>query len=143
MAKRPHSVSEISKKNLKRGIPFSVDNPEYARECNLKAQEARRKNREKQLEIEKTVTILSRLLTKKIKNNTTGEEITQKEAMVLTLLNKAIVEKDLKAIEMILKILGDFDDNNKTSVTINQPIQINKSELDATIKNIMNLADEG
>lgn len=143
MAKRPHSVSEISKENLKRGIPFSADNPEYARECNLKAQEARRKNREKQLEIEKTVTILSRLLTKKIKNNTTGEEITQKEAMVLTLLNKAIVEKDLKAIEMILKILGDFDENNKTSVTINQPIQINKSELDATIKNIMNLADEG
>lgn len=141
--KKRMKLPENSLRNLKRGIPFSADNPDYARKCNLKSQEARKLNREKEAEIENTAKILSRLLMKQIKNNTTGEVITQKEAMILTLLNKAIVEKDLKAIEMVLKLIGEFDDAEKTNITINQPIQVNKAELKAVVSDIMELADEG
>lgn len=140
--KKGMNVPQASLENLKKGTKFSADNPEYARECNLKSQEARKENRIKEQNIENSVQILSRLLRKTIKNSKTGEEITQKEAMILTLLNKAIVEKDLRAIEMILKLIGEFDDAEKTNITINQPIQVNKAELKAVVSDIMDLADE-
>lgn len=140
--KKGMNVPQTSLENLKKGTKFSADNPEYARECNLKSQEARKENRIKEQNIENSVQILSRLLRKTIKNSKTGEEITQKEAMILTLLNKAIVEKDLKAIEMVLKLIGEFDDANNTNITINQPVQIDKMELNQALKSIMNLADE-
>ena len=141
--KKGMNVPQASLENLKKGTPFSADNPEFARKCNLKSQEARRLNREKEAEIENTAKIISRLLMKKIKNNATGEEITQKEAMILTLLNNAIVEKNLKSIEMVLKLIGEFDETNSTNITINQPMQVDKQELKEVIQDIMDLADEG
>ena len=61
-------------------------------------------------ELEKSAEILKRLLAEKIENKKTGQVLTQKEAMLYGLLVKAIKEHDLKAIELILKIIGDLDD---------------------------------
>lgn len=69
-------------------------------------------------EIERSALILERLLNKDIVNNNTGEVMTQKEAMLLTLLSQAIKEKNLKAIEMILKIIGDID--NASTKIVNE-----------------------
>ena len=142
MAKRPHAVSEKSKENLKKGTKFSVDNVEHARECNRKSREARKLNKQKQQEIESSAKILIRLLQGEIKNNTTGETITQKEAMLLTLLTQGIKEKNLKAIEMILKIIGDFTEYSQNNVVINQPVKIDKTVIHNSIKEILTLAEE-
>ena len=63
--------------------------------------------------------------------------------MLYTLLSQAIKEKNLKAIEMILKIIGDFSDMPQNNVVINQPVKIDKATIDNSIKKIMALADEG
>ena len=141
--KKGMNISENSMQNLKQGQGYFAKSKEIARKCQKLAIEKRKENIEEEKQIENTAKILSRLLMKQIKNNTTGEVITQKEAMILTLLNKAIVEKDLKAIEMVLKLIGEFDDAEKTNITINQPIQVNKAELKAVVSDIMDLADEG
>lgn len=141
--KKGMNVSQNSLNNLKQGQGYFAQSKEIARKCQKLAMEKRKENIEEEKQIENTAKIISRLLMKKIKNNATGEEITQKEAMILTLLNKAIVEKDLKAIEMVLKLIGEFDDAEKTNITINQPIQVNKAELKAVVSDIMDLADEG
>ena len=141
--KKGQLVSEKSKENLKLGQGYFAKDKEFARKCQKLAVEKRKENKEEEKQIENTTKILSRLLMKQIKNKTTGEVITQKEAMILTLLNKAIVEKDLKAIEMVLKLIGEFDDAEKTNIKINQPIQVDKAELKAVVSNIMDLADEG
>lgn len=141
--KKGMNISENSIQNLKQGQGYFAKSKEIARKCQKLAMEKRKENIEEEKQIENTAKIISRLLMKKIKNNATGEEITQKEAMILTLLNKAIVEKDLKAIEMVLKLIGEFDDANNTNITINQPMQVNKQELKEAIQDIMDLADEG
>ena len=141
--KKGMNISENSIQNLKQGQCYFAKSKEIARKCQKLAMEKRKENIEEEKQIENTAKILSRLLMKQIKNSTTGEVITQKEAMILTLLNKAIVEKDLKAIEMVLKLIGEFDDADKTNITINQPIQVNKAELKAVVSDIMDLADEG
>ena len=141
--KKGMNVSQNSLNNLKQGQGYFAQSKEIARKCQKLAMEKRKENIEEEKQIENTAKIISRLLMKKIKNNATGEKITQKEAMILTLLNKAIVEKDLRAIEMVLKLIGEFDDADKTNITINQPIQVNKAELKAVVSDIMDLADEG
>ena len=141
--KKGMNVPQSSLDNLKQGQGYFAKSKDIARECQRLSVEKRKENIEEEKQLENTAKIISRLLMKKIKNNATGEEITQKEAMILTLLNKAIVEKDLKAIEMVLKLIGEFDDAEKTNITINQPIQVNKAELKAVVSDIMDLADEG
>lgn len=111
--------NEASLKNLEKGNKFSKDYQPSGKNKSagkLKASAERK-------EIEKSAQILERLLSKTIVNNQTGEEITQKEAMLLTLLGKAIKEKDLKAMEMILKIIGDMDsklllENKNINITV-------------------------
>ena len=141
MAKRPHSVTEKSKKNLT-GQGRFANNKEIAKECQKLSVAKRKENQKKSLEIETSAQILARLLQGEITNNTTGEKITQKEAMLLTLLSQAIKEKNLKAIEMILKIIGDFSEVPQSNLFINQPVKIDKAVIDKSIKEIMTLADE-
>ena len=141
--KKGMNISQSSLDNLKQGQGYFAKSKDIARECQKLSVEKRKENIEEEKQIENTAKIITRLLMKKIKNNATGEEITQKEAMILTLLNKAIVEKDLKAIEMVLKLIGEFDDANNTNITINQPMQVDKQELKEVIQDIMDLADEG
>lgn len=141
--KKGMNVPQTSLNNLKQGQGYFAKSKDIAKECQRLSVEKRKENIEKEKQIENSVQILSRLLRKTIKNTKTGEEITQKEAMILTLLNKAIVEKDLKAIEMVLKLIGDFGEDNNTNITINQPIQVNKTELKEVVQDIMDLADEG
>ena len=141
--KKGMNVPQSSLDNLKQGQGYFAKSKDIARECQRLSVEKRKENIEEEKQLENTAKIISRLLMKKIKNNATGEEITQKEAMILTLLNKAIVEKDLKAIEMVLKLIGEFDDASNTNITINQPMQVNKQELKEAIQDIMDLADEG
>lgn len=115
--KRP--INEQDKINFSKGKKFSKEyqpSGENKSAGKLKASAERK-------EIEKSAQILERLLSKTIVNNQTGEEITQKEAMLLTLLGKAIKEKDLKAMEMILKIIGDMDsklllENKNINITV-------------------------
>lgn len=142
MAKRPHAVSEKSKENLKKGQNYFATSKEVARECQKKSAIKKKENKLKQQEIESSAKILIRLLQGEIKNNTTGETITQKEAMLLTLLSQGIKEKNLKAIEMILKIIGDFTEYSQNNVVINQPVKIDKTVIHNSIKEILTLAEE-
>ena len=93
-----------------------ANNSELAKECQKLSVEKRRQNTEERKQREKSADILLRLLDKSIKNKSTGEEITQKEAMLLTLLNKALVEQDLNAMKLILQLIGDLD--NKLSINM-------------------------
>ena len=68
-------------------------------------------------EIEKSAEILKRILSEEVENKKTGEILTKKEAMLYGLLAKAIKDNDLKAIELILKIIGEFD--NKITLESN------------------------
>lgn len=134
MAKREQHENCL--KNLKKFTKDYQPTPEAKSKGKLKANAERK-------EIETSAKILQRLLQNEITNNTTGETITQKEAMLLTLLSQAIKEKNLKAIEMILKIIGDFSDIPQSNVVINQPVKIDKATIDNSIKEILTLADEG
>ena len=60
-------------------------------------------------EIEKSAEILKRILSEQIENKKTGEVLTKKEAMLLGVLTKAIKEHDLKAVELVLKLIGELD----------------------------------
>lgn len=68
-------------------------------------------------EIEKSAEILKRILSEEVENKKTGEILTKKEAMLYGLLAKAIKDNDLRAIELILKIIGEFD--NKITLESN------------------------
>lgn len=134
--KRP--ITEQDKINFAKGKKFSKEyQPSPA-----KVSEGKLRANAKLREIETSAMILRRLLQDEIKNNTTGETITQKEAMLLTLLSQGIKEKNIKAIEMVLKIIGDFTEFPQNNVVINQPVKIDKAVIDKSIKEIMTLADE-
>ena len=107
-----------------------------------KVSEGRKKQIAQKKEIETSAQILIRCLNDEITNSTTGEQITQKEAMLLTLMSLGLKEKNLKAIEMILKIIGDFSEVPQSNLFINQPVKIDKAVIDKSIKEIMTLADE-
>ena len=68
-------------------------------------------------EIEKSAEILKRILSEQIENKKTGEVLTKKEAMLLGVLTKAIKEHDLKAVELVLKLIGELD--NKITLDSN------------------------
>ena len=115
--KKGMRVPKASLDNLKERQGQFANNSELARECQKKSVAKRLENQEKQKEIETSAKILNRLLNKMIKNNKTGEEITQKEAMLLGVLYKAINEHDLKAVEMVLKLIGDLSDKISVDMT--------------------------
>jgi hypothetical protein len=56
-------------------------------------------------------------LSEQIENKKTGEVLTKKEAMLLGVLTKAIKEHDLKAVELVLKLIGELD--NKITLDSN------------------------
>lgn len=60
-------------------------------------------------EIEKSAEIINRLLSENIENKQTGQILTKKEAMLLGVIAKAIKDHDLKAVELVLKLIGDLD----------------------------------
>lgn len=68
-------------------------------------------------DIEKSAEILKRILSEQIENKKTGEVLTKKEAMLLGVLTKAIKEHDLKAVELVLKLIGELD--NKITLDSN------------------------
>lgn len=107
-----------------------------------KVSEGRKKQIAQKKEIETSAQILIRCLNDEITNSKTGEQITQKEAMLLTLMSLGLKDKNLKAIEMILKIIGDFSEVPQSNLFINQPVKIDKAVIDKSIKEIMTLADE-
>ena len=128
--KKGMKVPKKSLDNLTGKGRFAKDK-EIAKECQKLAVAKRKENQEKQKEIEKSADILMRLLSKQIKNKATGEEITQKEAMLLTLLNKALVEQDLNAMKMILQIIGEIDNKLVSINMTNRNANISIDELKA------------
>ena len=88
--------------------------------------EGRQKQIAEKKEIEKSAEILKRILAEEIENKTTGQVLTKKEAMLYGVLSKAIKEHDLKAVELVLKLIGELD---------------NKISLEGNILNIL-VADE-
>lgn len=134
--KKGMNVPQKSLDNLTGKGRFAKDK-EIAKECQKLSVEKRKQNIEERKQIEKSADILLRLLNKSIKNKSTGEEITQKEAMLLTLLNKALVEQDLNAMKLILQLIGDLDNKlsinmtaRNTNVSIEE-IKALKAEIDA------------
>jgi hypothetical protein len=101
--KRP--INEQDKINLAKGKKFSKDYQPPAENKSKGKQEAIAERKE----IEKSAEILNRLLSENIENSKTGQVLTKKEAMLLGVLAKAIKEHDLKAVELVLKIIGDLD----------------------------------
>lgn len=134
--KKGMNVPQKSLDNLTGKGRFAKDK-EIAKECQKLSVEKRKQNTEERKQIEKSADILLRLLDKSIKNKATGEEITQKEAMLLTLLNKALVEQDLNAMKLILQLIGDLDNKlsiNMTSRNTNvsiEEIKALKAEIEA------------
>lgn len=115
--------NEQSKKNLAKGKKFTGDyQPKPERKSNGK-----RKANALRKEIEKSAEILKRLLAEEIENPKTGQVLTKKEAMLYGVLVKAIKEHDLKAVELILKLIGELD---------------NKVSLNGSILNILVADDE-
>lgn len=89
-------------KGNKEGNRFSAIN----RPDPKKISEAIQKKNAEQRETEKTIDILSRILQKLVKDKQ-GQELTAKEAMLLSLLQKAL-KGDIRAIELIVKLLGEM-----------------------------------
>lgn len=108
MAKREQHENCL--KNLKKFTKDYQPTPEAKSKGKLKA------NAEKR-QIETSAQIISRLLEKEITNKSTGEQLTQKEAMLLGVLYKAINEHDLKAVEMVLKLIGELNDKLSIDMT--------------------------
>ena len=115
MAKK-REVNENSLKNLKQFTSEYQPSPQRKSEAQKKYWKEVREN-------EKSADILNRLLQKAIPNKALGEEITQKENMLYGLLVKAIEERDLKAIELVLKIIGDLDNKLTLDGLLNTNIQ--------------------
>ena len=105
--------NEESKKNLAKGKKFSKDYQPPAENKSKGKQEAIAEKKE----IEKSAEILKRILSEQIQNTKTGEILTKKEAMLLGVLTKAIKEHDLKAVELVLKLIGELD--NKITLDSN------------------------
>ena len=105
--------NEESKKNLAKGKKFSKDYQPPAENKSKGKQEAIAEKKE----IEKSAEILKRILSEQIVNKKTGEVLTKKEAMLLGVLTKAIKEHDLKAVELVLKLIGELD--NKITLDSN------------------------
>lgn len=105
--------NEESKKNLAKGKKFSKDYQPPAENKSKGKQEAIAEKKE----IEKSAEILKRILSEQIQNTKTGEVLTKKEAMLLGVLTKAIKEHDLKAVELVLKLIGELD--NKITLDSN------------------------
>jgi hypothetical protein len=105
--------NEESKKNLAKGKKFSKDYQPPAENKSKGKQEAIAEKKE----IEKSAEILKRILSEQIENKKTGEVLTKKEAMLLGVLTKAIKEHDLKAVELVLKLIGELD--NKITLDSN------------------------
>lgn len=105
--------NEESKKNLAKGKKFSKDYQPPAENKSKGKQEAIAEKKE----IEKSTEILKRILSEQIENKKTGEILTKKEAMLLGVLTKAIKENDLKAVELVLKLIGELD--NKITLDSN------------------------
>lgn len=105
--------NEESKKNLAKGKKFSKDYQPPAENKSKGKQEAIAEKKD----IEKSAAILKRILSEKIENKKTGEVLTKKEAMLLGVLTKAIKEHDLKAVELVLKLIGELD--NKITLDSN------------------------
>jgi hypothetical protein len=105
--------NEESKKNLAKGKKFSKDYQPPAENKSRGKQEAIAEKKE----IEKSAEILKRILSEQIENKKTGEVLTKKEAMLLGVLTKAIKEHDLKAVELVLKLIGELD--NKITLDSN------------------------
>lgn len=97
-------VNEESLKNLEKGAKFSKTNQPTGKAKS----EGKQKKIAERRENERSAEILNRFLEKVITNSKTGEEMTQKEAMLYGVIHKAIKEKDLKAVELILKITNDM-----------------------------------
>lgn len=97
--------NEESKKNLAKGKKFSKDYQPPAENKSKGKQEAITEKKE----IEKSAEILKRILSEQIQNTKTGEVLTKKEAMLLGVLTKAIKDHDLKAVELVLKLIGELD----------------------------------
>lgn len=92
-------------KGNKFGNRFTADNQPLPENVSKGRQEQIAKKKE----IEKSAEILNRLLAEEIKNNKNDKTLTTKEAMLLGVLQKAIKQHDLKAVELVLKIIGDLD----------------------------------
>ena len=105
--------NEESKKNLAKGKKFSKDYQPPAENKSKGKQEAIAEKKD----IEKSAEILKRILSEQIENKKTGEVLTKKEAMLLGVLTKAIKEHDLKAVELVLKLIGELD--NKITLDSN------------------------
>lgn len=105
--------NEESKKNLAKGKKFSKDYQPPAENKSKGKQEAIAERKD----IEKSAEILKRILSEQIENKKTGEVLTKKEAMLLGVLAKAIKEHDLKAVELVLKLIGELD--NKITLDSN------------------------
>lgn len=92
-------------KGNKFGNRFTADNQPLPE----KVSKGRQEQIAKKKELEKSAEILNRLLAEEIKNNKNDKTLTTKEAMLLGVLQKAIKHHDLKAVELVLKIIGDLD----------------------------------
>lgn len=80
-------------------------------------------------DIEKTVVILTRVLQKIVKDKQ-GQELTAKEAMLLALLQKAL-KGDIKAIELIIKLIGEMPaDKQEVTNTTPQIVVANQADAD-------------
>lgn len=127
-----------SKKNL---IPFSPTHkpsPEaYKRGAEKRSQ--RRK------EEKAAAAILKRLLDETVTIEETGQQMTAKEYMLYGVLTQAMKNHDLKAVELVLKLIGELSDQGGVNVGIfNQQVKdILPKDIEAIVKQTMKLADEG
>lgn len=128
MAKKnpKRAMTEQDKINLAKGKKFTTDyqpDPQKVSIGKIKA------NAEKR-DLENTVDILTRVLQKLIKDKQ-GQELTAKEAMLLALLQKAL-KGDIKAIELIIKLIGEMP-ADKQEITNTTPQIVVATQSDADV----------